>query len=338
MFRREFVFGSETKNRLSINVSPSFPYSPEKGYGFTTPQTFRADVPGPGEYKIAISLRTREALEDVCIFTGSGDLAFRGNIPAGIYRHSMSVNVGDRVFPGGSLICRDRALTVTVAAQAPCLWGLSLREASCPTVYLAGASPEDLGNTFSGPGNHGESGGETKDGRSGWQRMFSAYACDKIAVSNHSRPGLTPDSFRLEGHYSAIEQYSRPGDFYLFQFDWGKQGPVIPKTAENYRRELTRYILCCREKLIYPLLLTPLPRPDGMKEDEENRKALTAYADICRDVGTVTGVPVVRLHHLTRTPPDAYLTAGLVAGEIIRACEKFPGYGYRFLAKNLKGA
>ena len=311
MFCRKFLFG-EKACKKDI-------YEPERGYGFVSEQSFRVDVPRPGEYKVTVTLQAEQALGKIFIFIGSGNLVFLGNISAGSFSRTMTVNVGDRIPVGQSCICEDRALLITVAAPCSCLSSLSVKEAACPTIYIAGST--EVTKEEQGDARPPQTTG-------GWQRMFTAYTNEKIAVSDHSRPGLTPDSFRREGHYAAMGQYSRSGDFYFLQFAYGE--------AENdYCRQLIRYIIECRERLIYPVLFTPPVYGKismGEASSVREKGADNACVWACREVGRRTETPVIELHRLIWKDCDAYTAAGIVAREIARSCKSHPVRGYRFLA------
>ena len=79
-----------------------------------------------------------------------------------------------------------------------------------PAVYLAGDS-----TVTDQPGDYPYYPGTCY---CGWGQMLPAYLDARLSVSNHSHSGLTTDTFRKEGHYAVIEQYSRPGDYVFYQF------------------------------------------------------------------------------------------------------------------------
>ena len=312
------------------------------------PLSFKIDVPRQGNYKVILVIETEEPMEDVLIFTGRRRLAFRGNIPAGKFVHTMIANVCDIVPRGQTRMFTDKTLDVTVVADKPRISEISVAEVAAPTIYIAGDStvtdqsaayPYAPGTSFAG-----------------WGQMLSAYLNDEIAVSNHSHSGLTTDSFRKEGHYAIIDQYSKPRDFFFFQFGHNDQKLEDLKARGGYTTNLMRYISECREKGAYPVLVTPIARNTWKGNDGTYNDLLAEYAGACQEIGRVAEVPVLDLHKLSMEfvlekgleasksyffPNDythsndygAYKMAGFVAAEIVRVCSKHPEPGYRFLAK-----
>lgn len=308
MYRRNFLFRQYPGSR------------------FTAGKPFMIEVPRPGKYKVTVTLKTEAPLERVSIRAGSGNLSFMGSIPAGTFKHAAVVNVGNIIPDGWNRVCQNRTIAVTVTADADCLSSLSVSEISCPTIYIAGAA-YGIGRPEEQLPSH------TPNSYIRWEQLLAAYTGQRLAVSDHSHSGLTTESFRKEGRYAAINEYSRPGDFYFFQFDPSGQSIEDWSTGGNCRRQLARYIAECRERLAYPVLLTPADSHGRKGTDTYSRQLWEQYLDACREVSKLTGTPVIELHKLNIASCDAYATAELAAREIARICGKYPEKGYRFLAE-----
>lgn len=313
------------------------------------PLTFKVDVPRQGNYKVTITIRTEEPMRDVQIFTGRRRLGFFGNIPGNTeFRHTMTVNVCDIVPRGQTRIYTDKSLDITVVADKPKISGITIVETVCPVIYIAGDSTvtDQSAEYPYAPGTS----------YAGWGQMLSAYLDENIAVSNHAHSGLTTDSFRREGHYAVIDQYSRPGDFLFYQFGHNDQKLQELKAEGGYRMNLLRYIGECRDKGAYPVIVTPIARNSWKGNDGSYNDLLWEYAETCREIGRAAEVPVLDLHKLSREfivkkgleaskayffPNDfthsndygAYYMAGFVAKEIVRVCGSHNEPRYRFLAK-----
>lgn len=321
---------------------------PVQGEHRRIPLSFKIDVPGQGNYKVTVTICASHPLKNALIYTGRRRLAYRGDIPAGTFTHTMMVNVCDIVPRGHTEVFTDKTLDITVVADKPRISGITVEEAECPTVYIAGDSTvtDQSADYPYAPGTS----------YSGWGQMISAYFDDRIAVSNHAHSGLTTESFRKEGHYAIVERYVRPGDFIFYQFAHNDQKLEELKARGGYYDNLTRYIAECRDKGAYPLLVTPIARNTWKGNDGSYNDLLAEYAEVCKEIGEALEVPVLDLHQLSMEfvvkhglegskpyyfPNDythsndygAYYMAGLVAGEITRACTDCQDPNYRFLAE-----
>lgn len=313
------------------------------------PLSFKVDVPRQGNYKVTVTIKTEELMKNVLIFTGRRRLGFHGDIPANTtFAKEMVVNVCDIVPRGQTRIYTDKTLDITVVADRPRISSIAVTEINCPTIYIAGDSTvTDQSAAY--PYAPGTS-------YSGWGQMLTAYLNEKVAVSNHAHSGLTTDSFRKEGHYAVIDQYSKPRDFFFFQFGHNDQKLEDLKARGGYQTNLIRYIKECRDKGAYPVLVTPIARNTWKGNDGSYNDLLAEYAESCMEIGRLMEVPVLDLHRVSKDfivekgleaskvyffPNDythnndygAYKMAGFVAEEIVRVCGRHPEPGYRFLAK-----
>ena len=313
------------------------------------PLSFKADVPRQGNYKVKITIQAVAPMKNVLIFTGRRRLAFIGDIPGNTtFTHTMMINVCDIVPRGQTRIYQDTTLDITVVADKPRISGLEILEVNCPTIYIAADSTvtDQSADYPYAPGSS----------YCGWGQMLSAYLNEKIAVSNHAHSGLTTDSFRKEGHYAVIDQYSRHGDYFFFQFGHNDQKLEELKATGGYQSNLIRYINECRVRGAYPVLVTPIARNTWKGNDGTYNDLLEEYAQVCVSLGERMEVPVLDLHRRSMEfikergleaskpyfyPNDythsndygAYKMAGFVADEILRVCKKSPEPAYRFLAK-----
>lgn len=294
-------------------------------------KSLEIELPRPGKYKIVVTLKSEIPLNKVTICTDTGNIAFAGSIPTGIFKQTIVINAGNSVRDDSLCICQDRNIAITVMAESDCFHRLSVSEITCPAIYIAGSADdtsEPLRNTAK-PFTTCLS----ENRNINWKQMLTAHTDHSIAISDYSRLGLTIESFRKKGLFAAINEYSRPGDFCFFQFD------PLSQAAEDWapggfcRRQLARYIIECRERLIYPVLLTPAACHNGEDMDDLTGQLWKQCLDAYREVGQLTATPVIELHKLRVTAHDAYVTAGLVAKEIARVCGAYPERGYQFLSK-----
>ena len=317
------------------------------------PLSFKIDVPHQGNYKVTVVIRTEKPMKDVLIFTGRRRLGYRGDFDGEIiFRHTMMVNVCDIVPRGYTKRFEDKSLDITVVAEQPKFSEIIVEEAACPTLYIAGDSTvtDQSADYPYAPGTS----------YSGWGQMISGYLTEKLAVSNHAHSGLTTASFREEGHYDILTQYANAGDFCFFQFGHNDQKLEALKAQGGYRNNLMRYLKECREKGVFPLIVTPIARNTWKGNDGSYNDLLAEYAQVCLEIGEEENVPVVDLHKRSMDfivergleasksyffPGDythsndygAYFMAGLVAQEIVRVCGDCQEPEYRFLAECVTG-
>ena len=321
---------------------------PEKGEHRRIPLCFKTDVPHQGNYKVTVTIRSKEPMKDVLIFTGRRRLGYRGDIPVGTFSYTMAVNVCDIIPRGQTAVSADKTLDITVVADKPRISSVYVEELACPAVYIAGDSTvtDQSADYPYAPGTS----------YSGWGQMISAYFNNNVAVSNHAHSGLTTESFRKEGHYAVLEQYCKQGDYVFFQFAHNDQKLDHLKAREGYYDNLITYISECRDKGAYPLLVTPIARNTWKGNDGSYNDLLAEYAEVCKEIGAKEKVPVLDLHQLSMDfvlrhglegskpyyfPNDythsndygAYHMAGFVAGEIVRTCSGHGEPAYRFLAE-----
>jgi len=313
------------------------------------PLSFKVHVPRQGNYRVTVTIKAGEEMKELLIFTGRRRLAYRGSLAAGEdFRHTAIVNVCDIVPRGKNRIYTDKTLDLTVVADKPRLSAVTVTETLCPTIYIAGDSTltDQSADYPYAPGTS----------YSGWGQMLTAFLTEDIAVSNHSHSGLTTESFRKEGHYAVIDQYSKPRDFFFFQFGHNDQKLEELKAREGYFNNLFRYIRECREKGAHPVLVTPVARNSWKGNDGTYNDLLAEYAQACLEIGELTDTPVLDLHKVSMDfirkqglesvkgyfyPQDfthnndygAYRMARFVAREMVRVCGGRMEADYSFLAK-----
>ncbi len=319
------------------------------------PLSFKLDVPRQGNYRVTVKIRTQESMEDVLIFTGRRRLGYRGTVrasvgPAEDFVYMMTVNVCDIIPRGLTEAYTDKSLDITVLAEKPRLSEIVVEESDCPTLFIAGDSTvtDQSADYPYAPGTS----------YSGWGQMISGYLNGKTAVSNHAHSGLTTASFREEGHYGIVEKYIRPGDYLFIQFAHNDQKLEALKAEEGYKSNLLRYISECRDRGVYPVLVTPIARNTWKGNDGSYNDLLEEYAQTCIRVGEQENVPVFDLHRrsmdfIVKTglegskayffPGDythgndygAYFMAGLVAEEAAAVLGARKEPEYRFLAEQV---
>ena len=380
MFQKSFFFPEACLNpdRNSICVSKEDLYSPETGYGFVTeenrekqellqipaisngfrpiktvtkrpvPVCFKADVPAQGNYRVEIKAENdgREAL----IFLERRRLYLLDDFK-GTKTFSFVANVCDIIPEGKGRLYHDLDLDIAWVGEGLKLISLDIREVNCPTIYIGGDS-----TVTDQPADYPYSPGTSY---SGWGQMLSAYLKDNVAVSNHAHSGLTTETFRNEGHYSIVESFIRPGDYFFMQFGHNDQKLAHLKEDEGYRANIIRYIDEIRAKGAFPVIVTSLSRNTWFNSGESYNDLLEAYAAECIKIGKEKDVPVLDLHRFSMElilenglegskiyyyPGDlshtndygAYKMAGFVAEEMDRVSEESKVSAYKAFKSMLR--
>lgn len=257
------------------------------------PLRFKCGVPEHGVYRIRTVIHAREDMTDIRIFTGRRSLlAYREKLSAGEDWRCEACTMVCPIIPRGKETAYDNCcVELAVTADKPCLSEIEIEEINCPVLYIAGDSTvTDQSAEY--PYAPGAS-------YAGWGQMLPCFIRGKLAVSNHAHSGLTTESFRQEGHYRILQEYMKAGDFVLFQFGHNDQKLMHLKAGEGYCRNLEKYIAECRNKKVYPVLVTPVARNSWRGSDGSYNDLLEEYADICHEIGNKLNVPVLDLHKLS---------------------------------------
>jgi len=317
MFQKEFSFclDKETTKRGCVQVNPSDLYSPETGYGFVTkenrekqellqipalsngfipmdiesdrpiPTSFKCDVLKQGNYLVEIDAENDGT--QALIFLERRRLYYIGNFK-GKKTFSFCVNVCDIIPEFKEKLYYDKDLDITWIGKGIKISRIEVKETNCPTIFIAGDS-----TVADQPANYPYSPGTSY---SGWGQMLSAYLNNTVAVSNHAHSGLTTESFRKEGHFSVIESYIKPGDYFFIQFGHNDQKREHLKADEGYRENLLRFIKEVRAKGAFPVIVTSLARNTWFKEGESYNDFLKAYTLECEKISKEYDVPMLDLH------------------------------------------
>ena len=304
MFRRNFLFGKDGGTANLIDVGSEDLYQPGKGYGFVTEKNRREqkllqirelnssfDTMYWYQNEQLSFLKEDEngcyldsAEEVASLERQSGEpmsgsprripLIFKVDVPRqGNYRITLTVNVCDIVPSGQTHIFADKTVDIAVLADRPRISGLMIEEMNCPTIYLAGDS-----TVTDQPGDYPYYPGTCY---CGWGQMLPAYLDARLSVSNHSHSGLTTDTFRKEGHYAVIDQYSKRGDYVFYQFGHNDQKLPELQARGGYQANLQRYIKENQAKGVYPVLVTPIARNTWRLRDQTYLDLLEEFADVC---------------------------------------------------------
>lgn len=133
----------------------------------------------------------------------------------------------------------------------------------------------------------------------GWGMVFPEYFFDGVKIQNHAVNGRSTKSFRAFGHWKAVIDQVKTGDYVMIQFghnDSKKDDTLrfaAPQT--DYKQNLTRYIEEIKAKGGNPILLTPVMRRkfDGKGQFVDQHGE---YPAVVRDLAQKFNIPLIDMH------------------------------------------
>ncbi len=250
------------------------------------PLCYKMDVPCMGNYNVRLKLF---GSGEILVFAGSRRLVYRKIIETPqMISIGFILNVCEIIPRGKTSLYENKSVDIAVLGRNVRLSEITVRQISCPTIYIAGDSTvTDQSAEY--PYSPGTS-------YAGWGQMLGMYLTEDIAVSNQAHSGLTVESFRTEGHYAIVQAHMKPGDYLLMQFGHNDQKLMHLKAKGGYRDGLAAYIEETFAKDAHPIIVTPLARNSWKADDGTYNDLLEEYADVCIEIGRQYDIPVIDLH------------------------------------------
>lgn len=268
----------------------------ENGVSLTKNQLalcFGICVPEQGNYQVAVTIEAAATeLNDLNLYYGRRQIV-REHIHVPAHQQltiDFYAHVGAYYQAVGAEPVIDNTVYVSVLGLDSCaiVSAISIKEATVPTLYLAGDSivadnEAKLPYTASSNG-------------CGWGQMLAPYF--KLPIDNQAHNGMTTACFRDDGHWQLIEQALKPQDIVLFHFGHNDQKRRDLSAYGGYSTNLRRFIQAVRAKGATPILVTSLSRiPKRDKNGDYD--LLTEYAQAQLRLGQELAVPVVELHRFS---------------------------------------
>lgn len=142
----------------------------------------------------------------------------------------------------------------------------------------------------------------------GWGMVFPEYFTDAVKIQNHAVNGRSTKSFRTLGHWKAVIDQLKTGDYVFIQFGHNDQKKddtlrfAAPQT--DYKQNLTRYIEEIKAKGGNPILLTPVMR----RKFDDNRQFVDQhgeYPSVVRDLAKKLNIPLIDMHQKSQKAIEA---------------------------------
>lgn len=175
---------------------------------------------------------------------------------------------------------------LTIVAALVTLWGAS----SQTRIFVCGDSTAATKDISKGSPERG------------WGHVLQPFFDPaEVIIENHAKNGRSTKSFVTLGHWQAVEEGMRPGDYVFIQFghnDTKVDDTLRFTTPEQYGRNLVAYIDKVRSKGATPVLLTQVCRrwwKQGELADSHGD-----YLVECHRVAEQTGVLFIDAEKITR--------------------------------------
>ncbi|MCD8540833.1 MAG: GDSL-type esterase/lipase family protein [Leadbetterella sp.] len=133
----------------------------------------------------------------------------------------------------------------------------------------------------------------------GWGQVFPRLFTGAVEIQNHAVNGRSTKSFRTLGHWKAVQDQLRKGDYVFIQFGHNDQktGDTLRYAAAqtDYRANLERYIRETQAKGAVPVIFTPVMRrkfnENGQLVDQHGE-----YPAVAREVAQKHGLTLIDMH------------------------------------------
>lgn len=279
--------------KLAANLLPQ---QNENGVSLTKARLalcFGICVPEQGNYQVAVTIQAAETdLNELNLYYGRRQLvrehihvAAQQQVTIEFYAH-----VGAYYQAVGTTPVSDNTLYVSILGlDSPAtLSAISIKEATVPTLYLAGDSIV--------ADNEAKLPYVAETNGCGWGQVLTPYF--KLAVDNQAHNGMTTTCFRDDGHWQLIEDSLQAKDIVLFHFGHNDQKRRALAAYGGYSANLRGFVKDVRAKGALPVLVTSLSRVPKHDKDGDY-DLLEEYAQAVLRVGKELAVPVIDLHQFS---------------------------------------
>ena len=138
--------------------------------------------------------------------------------------------------------------------------------------------------------------------QTGIGQEFGRYCKREYFVLDFAKNGRSSKSFYREGLFAPVQEVMEKGDFLFIQFGHNDEKPDEERRTEAYttfQEYLMLYVNAARERVAYPVLITPLSRR-LFQEDGTIQNSHGEYPGAVIELGKRENVPVVDLTEKSR--------------------------------------
>lgn len=176
-----------------------------------------------------------------------------------------------------------RFFKLSMLAVTLFLLSFTMIENTRVTVYLIGDSTISIKEKKAYP-------------ETGWGMPFTAFFDSSVVVDNRAKNGRSTRTFLSENRWQPVFDNLKEGDYVFIQFghnDESKEKVDRYTSPEDYKSNLTKFVIETRSKKGNPVLLTPVGRrkfKDGNVVETHEE-----YAPIVRNLAKELNVPLIDL-------------------------------------------
>jgi lysophospholipase L1-like esterase len=136
----------------------------------------------------------------------------------------------------------------------------------------------------------------------GWGMPLGTFFDTTVVVDNRAQNGRSTRTFLAENRWQPVVEALQPGDYVFIQFGHNDESANYPDrytTADDYRRNLSKFVTETRGKRAIPVLLTPVTRR-YFDKDGHIKETHVAYSAATVAVAKEYKVTLVDLDKLSR--------------------------------------
>ncbi|MFA4866547.1 MAG: rhamnogalacturonan acetylesterase [Pedobacter sp.] len=130
----------------------------------------------------------------------------------------------------------------------------------------------------------------------GWGMPFAYFFDESVEVDNRAQNGRSTKSFINEGHWKAVTDSLKKGDYVFIQFGHNDEAKAKSTytTEQEFKSYLEKYVNETLKAGSFPVLITPVAR---RRFDSEGKvkESHELYSAIVRNVASALKVPMIDL-------------------------------------------
>lgn len=303
----KFDFGDGGVESGYIGVSAAEGYTPDKGYGFNTPENMlNVAASGTGAASDAVQFLT---------YGTKSDNHFKVDLPNGLYEIKITLGntarasvaaegvyqvinmTGNAAEDKFQIPITDGQLNILVtegkAGTAFTLSALKIRKLSdIPvtnrTIYIGGDST--VCNYYP----------LDSSAQAGWGQLFKEFVSAKtFQVRNMASGGQIARGFRDDGQLEAILKYIKPGDYFILQLGINDTNPKNNTTEEQFKEIMRDMFQQVKATGATVVLSTPQGRATDFNADGVHTSVNRWYRHATVSLAQEENVPLVDLNVLS---------------------------------------